>query len=67
MKLDSDYWAGTRPAQPANGGQVQTGIEQPQPLDARRPENGEVQPVPGGFPGTPGLPEPQRMPHGVSR
>jgi hypothetical protein len=67
MKLDSDYWGGNRPAQPSNGGEVRTGIGQPQPGTDWRPEDGQAQPVPGGTPGTAGLPEGQRLPHGVRR
>jgi hypothetical protein len=59
-KLDSDFWAGNRPAQPSNGGQVDTMIEPAQPVIPWRPEGGQAQPVPGGTPGTAGLPEGQR-------
>jgi hypothetical protein len=58
--LDSDFWGGNRPVEPSNGGEVQTGIERPQPGADWRPEVGQPQPVPGGFPGSPGLPERQR-------
>jgi hypothetical protein len=59
-KLDSDFWDGNRPAQPSNGGEVGTSIEPAQPVSPWRPEGGQVQPQPGGFPGAAGLPEGQR-------